>query len=181
MSLYTFSPIKTHDELIKAVEFTHFGCYQLCKQAFGDFLPNAGNIGIFSHYDDEYEILLNLRKEMTEPTDNINQKYFRLHEPITVATKDDVPETTYTYLYVRKPDPYRHQVGDVDFYLPSKKYEQLKASLDRGEVIKGARIFPREDLDMIELYDPDLDVLGYVSTSGMTERVRIKQSTGFNQ
>lgn len=40
----------------------------------------------------------------------------------------------------------------------------------------GARVFDRSDLDMIELYDPDVDALGYVSTNKMTEKVRIKQS-----
>ena len=30
--------------------------------------------------------------------------------------------------------------------------------------------------DMIELYEPDVDALGYVSTNTMTEKVRIKLS-----
>lgn len=31
-------------------------------------------------------------------------------------------------------------------------------------------------LDMIELYDPDIDALGYVSTEKMSEAVRVKRS-----
>jgi hypothetical protein len=87
-----------------------------------------------------------------------------------------VPETTYTHLYIRRPDPYRHHVGDVDFYLDQQQYDELKKSLIGGKQIKGARVFPRNDLDMIELYDPDVDVLGYVSTNTMTEKLRIKLS-----
>lgn len=180
MKLYRFSPIKNKEELFEAIKHIHFECYKLCKQSFAHYLPNAGNMGVFCHYDDEYELLIDIRKELTEASDNVDQKYFRLHEPIVIPAEGDVPETTYTYLYIRKPDPYRHHVGDVDFYLESDKYTELKESLLAGKKIKSARIFPREDLDMIELYDPDIDALAYVSTNKMTEKVRIKQSDATN-
>lgn len=176
MKLYRFSPIKSQQELMRAIEHVHFSCYQLCKQSFGDYFPNAGNIGIFCHYEDEYEYLIKFRKKMTESSDNFNQKYFRLYNPITISVKGDVPETTYTHLYIRKPDPYRHHVGDIDFYLEQNHYQKVKMELLAGKKIKGARIFPRPDLDMIELFDPDIDVLAYVSTHMMTEKVRMKQS-----
>ncbi len=174
MQLYKFSPIKDQSELEEAISYIHFSCYELCKQSFGKYLPNSGNMGVFCHYDDEYELLTEIRKELTEPSDNPDQKYFRLHAPIVIPAKDDVPETTYTYLYIRKPDPYRHHVGDVDFYLEPAKYAELKQSFLDGTKINGARVFPRTDLDMVELYNPDVDVLAYVSTNSMTEKVRIK-------
>ncbi len=180
MKLYRFSPIENNDQLVEATKYIHFACYKLCKQSFDKYLPNAGNMGVFCHYDDEYERLLAIRKELTEPSDDPNQKYFTLHEPIVIPAQDDVPETTYTHLYIRKPDPYRNHVGDVDFYLEPEQYGELKQSLIDGKVIKGARVFPRNDLDMIELYDPDVDALGYVSTNTMTEKVRIKLSNETN-
>lgn len=180
MKLYRFSPIKGKEQLLEAITYIHFACYKLCKQSFGTYLPNAGNMGLFCHYDDEYELLVGIRKQLTEPSDDPNQKYFKLHEPIIIAAKDDVPETTYTHLYIRKPDPYRHHVGDVDFYLEAEEYAKLKQSLQDGNIVQGTRIFPRQDLDMIELYDPDVDALGYVSTSTMTEKVRIKLSNETN-
>ena len=176
MQRYRFSPINNKEQLIEAIEYIHFACYQLCKQSFNEYLPNAGNIGVFCHYDDEYKRLLAIRKELTEPSEDPNRKYFKLHKPIVIPAQDDIPETTYTHLYIRKPDPYRHHVGDIDFYLAPEQYIKLKKSLLGGKVIMGARVFPRNDLDMIELYDPDLDALGYVSTSTMTEMVRIKLS-----
>lgn len=178
MSLYTYSPIETRDELLEAIKFTHFACYQLCKESFGTYYPNAGNIGIFCHYDDEYERLTAWRKEMTEASESFLQKYFRLYEPIVIAARDDVPETTYTHLYIRKPDPYRHQVGDVDFYLPEEQYRQLKQEVLAGRTIPGARAFDRTDLDMIELYNPDVDALGYISTHQMTHQARTKVPGG---
>jgi len=118
--------------------------------------------------------LTRVREESTEASDNINQKYFRLYEPIVIPDKDDVPETTYTYLYIRKPDPYRHHVGDVDFYLEQTNYNELKQEMLNGKIVKGARVFDRPDLDMIELYDPNVDALGYVSTEKMAGDVRVK-------
>lgn len=176
MKLYRFSPIKTEQDLLEAIKHTHFACYKLCKQSFGKYLPNSGNIGIFCHYDDEYQYLIDLRKQITEASDSIDQKYFRLYEPIIVPTDDDVPETKYTHLYIRRPDPYRHHVGDVDFYLQELEYIKLKKEMLSGKKVEGARVFERPDLDMIELYDPDVDALGYVSTITMTEKVRVKQS-----
>lgn len=175
MNLYRFSPIKDLAHLLQAIEHTHFECFRLCKQSLGSYLPVAGNIGIFCHYDDEYVALTELRKELTEASDNINQKYFRLHAPIVIPAKGDVPETMYTHLYIRKPDPYRAQVGDVDFVIRDNEYAALKKSLQDGKVIRGARLFERPDLDMIELYDPDSDALGYISPKEETERVRVKQ------
>lgn len=176
MKLYRFSPIKSKEKLLEVIKHIHFECYKLCKQSLGHYLPNAGNVGVFCHYDDEYEYLTGLRKEMTEASDNVSQKYFRLHEPIVIPAQGDIPETTYSHLYIRKPDPYRSHVGDVDFYLEPEDYNQLKQEMLNGKVVKGARVFDRPDLDMIELYDPDVDALGYVSTETMTETVRVKQS-----
>ncbi len=176
MRLYRFSPIDGKDRLIEAIEHTHFACFELCKKAFGEYLPVAGNMGIFCHYDSEHKLLTKLREELTERSDNFNQKYYRLHEPIIIPAKDDVPETIYTYLYVRRPDQYRAQVGDVDFVLDDRKYIELKKSLQNDSEINGAKVFDRPDLDMIELSNPDIDALAYVSTKAMTEKVRVKLS-----
>jgi hypothetical protein len=176
MKLYRFSPIENREQLFVAIQHIHRECYKLCKATFGEYLPNAGNMGVFCHYDDEYERLITIRKELTEPSDNPDQKYFRLYEPITIEAEGDIPETTYTYLYIRKPDPYRSHVGDLDFYLKTEQYSELKQSMLNGKKLPGARVFERPDLDMIELYNPDSDVLGYVSTNTMTEKVRVKLS-----
>lgn len=174
--LYRFSPIGSKDELMEAILFIHFACYRLCWDSFGKYLPDAGNMGIFYHYEEEFIKLKQIRDMIVEPSDNPELKYFTLLEPITIPEKDGVPETTYTHLYIRRPDPYRSQVGDVDFYLPEDQYLSLKREMQNGKKVPGARIFDRPDLDMIELFNPDIDALGYVSTSTMTEKVRIKLS-----
>jgi hypothetical protein len=173
---YRFSPIQSKEKLLEAIEHIHFYSYKLCKQALGHYLPNAGNLGLFCHYENEFELLKKIRDEITEKTDNPELKYFTLLEPIVITARDNVPETTYTHLYIRKPDIYRYQVGDIDFYLEKDKYQELKQDMLNGKNVMGARVFERPDLDMIELYNPDVDVLAYVSASTMTDKVRIKLS-----
>lgn len=129
----------------------------------GRYLPVAGNLGVFCHFDDEYEFLKKLQSELADLSQNVYGKYFQLHDPFIIPAKDDVPETMYSYLYIRKPDPSKDQVGDVDFYLEPKKHAALKQSLLVGKLIKGARILPnRPELDFIELYDPEVDAWGYI-------------------
>lgn len=98
MRFFRFSPIKNESKLLEAIKHTHFACFKLCKKAFGKYISVAGNMGIFCHYNDEYKFLTELRKELTEESDNLNQKYFRLHNPVIIPVHEDVPETTYTYL-----------------------------------------------------------------------------------
>lgn len=175
MKLYRFSPVKDEAELREAICHIHNECMKLCKASLGEYLPVAGNVGFFCHYDDEYEELTRLREKLCEPSDDPKQKYYLLHEPIVVEPEGDVPGAVYTHLYIRKPDIYRAQVGDIDFVIDAERYAALKKSLEEGKEMPGARIFPRADLDMIELYHPDSDALGYVSVNDMAEKVRIKQ------
>lgn len=117
----------------------------------------------FCHYDDEYAFLTKLREEMTDSSESVYGKYFLLRKPIVIPAKGDIPETTYRYLYIRKPDQNKHQVGDIDFYLEPEKYAKLKRSLLDGKVVIGARVLPnRPDLDLIELYDTNIDALGFI-------------------
>lgn len=175
MKPYRFSPIKNEGGLMEAIKHTHFVCFELCKKAFGRYLPVSGNIGIFCHYDDEYEFLTKLREELTEQSDNWNQKYFRLRKPIIIRAKDNIPETTYTYLYIRKPDQHK-EVGDVDFVLEKEKFIELKKSISEKKEINGVELFYRSDLDMIRLSKPDIDTLPYITTEYMSENVRVKTS-----
>lgn len=174
MKPFRFSPIKNVTQLFEAIKYIHFESYRLCKQNLGYFLPVAGNIGVFCHDEDEFERLIKIRKELTDLSDNWNQKYFRLFKPIVFPAKNDIPETTYTYLYIRKPDSSHYHVGDMDFYLEPSKYKELKRSLLSGKVIKGVKIFRRPDLDLIELSDSESDVCAFVGQKTMAENVREK-------
>lgn len=177
MKLYRFSPIQSEEELFNAITHLHFESHKLCKASLGEYLPVAGNVGVFCHYDSEYNYLKKLSEIMTESAENWNQKYFKLSNPLVIEAQEDVPEATYDYLYIRKPDPYRHHVGDIDFYIEPTKYTTLKQEMLEGKKIEGARIFPEERLDMIELHNPDSDAISYVSNKMMCDLVKTTKSS----
>lgn len=139
-------------------------CHKLCMQSLGYYLPVAGNIGVFCHDGDEYAYLTKLRETLTDTRKSVYGKYFFLHSPITVPVSDGVPGATYTYLYIRKPDVNKPHVGDIDFFMETAVFTQLKMSVTKNVKSKGMRILDRPDLDLIELYDADIDTLGYIGT-----------------
>ncbi len=169
MKSFRFSPIKDKTELLKSIEYIHFEAHKMCKQNLGYLLPVAGNIGVFCHYQDEFERLIKIRKELTDININWNQKYFRLYKPIVIPAKNGIPNTTYRYLYIRKPDEDTPNVGDVDFYLEPDKYIELKQNVIAGKFEKGLRIFERTDLDMIRIFDQDIDVSAFITSYNLEE------------
>jgi len=176
MPKFRFSRIKDESTLFEAIKYLHIECNKLCFEAFGRYLQNAGNIGIFCHFEEEFTKLIEIRNQLTIPSTNPDQKYFTLIQPILIEQTDNIPATEYKYLYVRKPKSDSPQVGDIDFYFEDEEFELIKQSILAGKVYKNARIYDRPDLNMIEILDPNSDVLPYISTRSETERVRVKQS-----
>jgi hypothetical protein len=172
MNQFRFSPIKDREQLFKAIEYIHIQTHRLCKMKLGYYLPVAGNIGVFCHFDDEFERLTAMRKELTDENDNWNKKYYRLHQPIVIPAREDIIETTYTYLYVRRPDPTHPDVGDADFCMAPEKFKKLKNDLLSGKVMEGVEVFDRPELDLIKLSDPKVDVGSFVGWETMEENVK---------
>jgi hypothetical protein len=170
MRLYRFSPIASEEDMVRALEHIHFACSELCKRAFAKYLPVSGNIGIFCHFEDEYKFLTSVREKLTDEKNNWNRKYFRLYEPIMFSEKMGVPETTYTHLYIRKPDETHPQVGDADFVLKGEEFAKVKEVSQSGAVLNGVATLYRPDLNMIRLSSPDCDVLPYITDTYMTEK-----------
>lgn len=112
-----------------------------------------------------------MRERLTIASDNWNKKYFRLKKSIVIPAKGNIPETTYTYLYIRKPDDDHQQVGDLDFRLDPKKYDELKKALRDGKTIPGVTIMDRPDLELLRLSDPKIDVEAFVGKKRMSENV----------
>jgi len=167
--------ITTEKQLMEIITQIHSGCHKLCKQAFDQYYEVSGNMGVFCHDDDEYELLTQLRKDLTEPSDNPNQKYFKLIEPIVVNATNGFPKATYTHLYIRQPDPtpYGEHSGDVDFVLEPGEYDQLKASITENSK-DGIQMYDRPGWDTIQITDPNIDAIAYVSTLEMAKKARVK-------
>jgi hypothetical protein len=166
MKLYRFSPIENEDQLMEAIEHIHFDCSKLCYKAFSKYLPVAGNIGVFSHYKNEFEFLIKLGEELTDHSaTNFNGKYFRLYEAIVIGEKNGIPGAIYEYLYIRQPDRFRPQVGDADFVIAEDEYKKIQKLTIANDI----EIFDRPTLNACELFNPDFDVLAYLTTKTVAE------------
>lgn len=158
--------------LIYTLERIHVDCHRLCRKALGRYLPVAGNIGVFCQSDEEFEMYTKVRERVTHQSDDPNQKYFALKEPIVMSAHGDIPSATYTHLYIRKPNPESPEAGDVDFVLSKDEYAKLKDRIIGGEAIPGASIYDRPGWDTIEVRDPHISALAYIGTQEMAEKAR---------
>lgn len=173
MNKFRFSPITSEKELLNTIEYLHIECHRLINKKLGKFLPVAGDVCIFCHFDDEYEKLTEISKDLVVSSKNQNQKYFQLKEPFLIPAKDEIPAATYEWLYIRKPNPKSPQVGDIDFVLTDEQYNELKESVTANQ-IKDARVYDRPGWDMIEILENEIDALPYICTKNMAEKVRVK-------
>lgn len=171
MKLYRFSPIQTEAQLFEAITYLHKACHTLCFQTFGRYLPVSGNVGIFSHYEPEFDFLLSVRDKLVNQTVNYKQKYYQLKQPIVIKAQGDIPGATYSLLYIRRPDPYRAQVGDIDFVLPPNEHEAFKGTLETEKFRNGARLYHRAEENMIELCHPDIDAAAYVLDRRLVDKI----------
>lgn len=161
------------EKIRNLIKLIHVGCFQLCKQAYGSYLPIAGNVAIFCQSDEEFSNLNQLKKLITIPSDNPNQKYFPLREPLVLPAIEDLPQATYSYLYIRKPASDSPELGDIDFVLNPNEYTRFKKLVLEGKV-KGAEVYNKPGWDNIEVRDPTVNALTYIGTQAMAEKARIK-------
>jgi len=150
MSLYRFSPITSESELIEVIHYIIEQELILSSNAINKILPIT-YLTIFSHYSDEYGGLVKIIEKLGDVTDANNGVKAKLYTPI----KSDDQEIS--EIRVRKPDPYRMQVGCCDFSVVD--YQDFKN--DHLENNKNLRLIERADYEMIEFFDPDFDVLAY--------------------
>jgi len=60
----------------------------------------------------------------------------------------------------------------MDFYMEPVKYKKLKQLLLSEKIIKGIKILDRADLDLLELSDPESDVVAFVGSYDLDEITR---------
>ncbi len=161
------------EDLEQIIEAIHIDCFRLCKVILGEYLPVVGNVAIFCQSNDDYERLTHLTQKLTCLSTNPQQKYLELIEPIVVPASDNLPGADYAYLYVRKPAIDSPEQGDIDFILTLGDFERLKLRVAAGKV-EGASIYDRPGWDMVELRDPSIAAIAYVSYEAMAVKARIK-------
>ena len=150
MQLYRFSPIRTEEELFIALRYILESIDSLSAEVCGSPLP-ASYVTVFAHYPEEYEGIVQIFKKLGVSEEANNGIKVALGFPLADGS-------LVTSVRVRKPDPYRMQVGCGDFYVSD--YAKFKEKyLGRSDHV---RLIERPEYEMIEFFDPDVDVLGYV-------------------
>jgi hypothetical protein len=169
MKLYRFSPIDNQAQLIEAVEYIAQDVAKLYFKSTGEMFNDLiESLTVFSHYPEEYDNLKDIVKRLGEPYNENNGPRIKLHQPIVVKlgkveenSKYENYTTNVKYIRIRKPDPYRMQVGcaDIKDDFDSQDFESAVAWPDED---KSPRLIKRREYNMLEFFDPDVDVLGYI-------------------
>ena len=155
--LYRFSPIKNKKDLLEAIEYITTNATKLGEMVLNE-QHYIGSLTVFSHYKDEFERLKEILLDMGNLETENNGPFVRFSTPLRIGRNN------IQLVRIRKPDPYRMQVGCVDFIIEDynafkKKY--LKSKSDN------LRLFERLQYEMIEFFDPDFDVLAYVLSENL--------------
>lgn len=151
MKLYRFNLTKKKN-LLRAIDYVAMKTSSLLKHVIGRELPIT-YLTIFAHRPEEYERLIKFASELGKPEETKNGLRFNLKEPI---------RTRAGYLKkirIRKPDPYRTQVGCADFDVGDYTEFRDKYLLKRPDNV---RLIERKGHSLLEFHDPNYDVFAYV-------------------
>jgi hypothetical protein len=149
IKLYRFSPIKSEHELFKVYGYITVKLEKLSKKLFNSELPIT-TLKVFPHYPDEYDFLYNIVSDMGKPASyNSKTSYYS-------RVKKKIKGYDISYLGVRIVDPYRLQVGCGDYEIDN--FDGFK----KQHLNKSPHIRQFQDKEVVEVWHPDFDVLGYV-------------------
>lgn len=153
MKLYRFSPLSTNDACQEALEYIDEKLRELSRLII-DERPPVNTLKIFAHYNEEYIFLKQWANSIgkSEDSSSATSYYVKPFKP-TVINTDSIE-----YIGIRVPDPYRAQVGCGDYVVDN--YDEFKDKyLNSSPYI---REVAHQKYEMLELFHPDMDVLGYI-------------------
>lgn len=143
--------IQNKQELILIVEYIATQTSKMAQKICGKSFP-IKSLTVFSHSQEEYDLLISIIDEMGKPYDFNNGPRIELEKPIKVGDNE------ITYLRIRKPDIDRPQVGCNDFETDYETFKNEYLSNNQTNL----SLIKRPEYEMIELRDNDFDVLAYV-------------------
>lgn len=153
MKSYRFSPIHKNEDCIKALEYIQEKLRGLSKLVIEEELP-INTLKVFAHYEDEYKFLKTWVDSIGDNEDegSSTSYYVKPHTQMTINN------SSVEYVGIRVPDPYRAQVGCGDYVVSN--FDKFKTKyLGKSPYI---REVPHQKYQMLELFHPDIDVLGYI-------------------
>lgn len=151
MEKYRFSPIQNEQELIMAVNYVAIKNTELCEKIIGQKLP-IKSLTIFSHFQDEYENLVKILFKLGDLYNENNGPRVKLNKPIIVGNNE------IQYLRICKPDTERPQVGCNDFETNYESFKKEYLLLHPNNL----KLIKRPTYEMMEFFDSNFDVLGYI-------------------
>lgn len=115
---------------------------------------SINTLKLFAHYKDEYEFLLAWVNSLGVNEDEPSQTsyYVKPNQPLKIQGEP------VEFVGLRVPDPYRSQVGCGDYVVSNFAFFKHKY-LGKSEFI---REVTHPQYEMLELFHPDIDVLGYI-------------------
>lgn len=153
MKLYRFSPITDVAACHEALEYIDVKLRELSSLVIPESLP-VNTLKIFAHYDDEYAFIKKWIDTLGKTWDGSSSTSYYV-KPFKQMTVNSDP---IEYVGLRVVDPYRGQVGCGDFVVDN--YEDFKSNyLGKSPYI---REVTHPEYEMLELFHPDIDVLGYI-------------------
>lgn len=146
--LYRFSPIENENDLDKVWEYLTSELEKLSQELLKQSLP-INNLKVFAHYPEEYDYLHKLISKMGAKAS------FSSDTSFYVEVNKKIKGYEIKYVGVRVVDPYRMQVGCGDYEIAD--YQSFREEiLNKSQFVRSFRD------DIVELWHPDFDVLGYI-------------------
>jgi len=142
----------TSDELIRMTQDIVVSAKELSMKHTTEGDAPINYACIFSQSEEEYDELVEVAREAGSVVQETGTG------PVFDVSKIPTIAGELRLLKIRKPDPKRAERGDADFTV-SDYYAFKKRYLDQP----GFDLIERENMEMIELSDPDFDVLAYYS------------------
>lgn len=152
MKLYRFSPIENKKQLFEAIKYVASEVSKLANEITNETYP-ISYLTVFTHYPEEYQKLTEMFSDLGEVSDANNGLKVTLNEPV-----EEIKQ-----LRIRKPDPYRMQVGCADLSIGN--YDAFKKK--HLENSQNLRLMERPEYEMIEFFHPDFDVLAYIMSKSI--------------
>lgn len=148
--LYRFSPIKDEATLEKAWGYITEQLEILSQEVLHEKL-SISILKVFPHYPEEYAYLHTLISKMGPETS------YSSETSLYVEIDKEIRGHNITALGVRFVDPYRMQVGCGDYEVDDFTVFRQK-HINTSPFIRDVK----DSTDMLEIWHPDYDVLGYV-------------------
>lgn len=147
---YRFSPIKNETELQKVWEYIADQLHLLAKEVLHEDL-SVTYLKVFAHYPEEYKFIYNHLSKLGEPAP------FNSDTSFYVEVNQEIKGNHIKFFGVRIVDPYRMQVGCGDYEVDDFQAYREK-HIGTSSFIRDIK----DSADMLEIWHPDFDVLGYV-------------------